>query len=413
MATPNNGADAVVTRPSRHRYAGLAPPSQPRRAPIEGCHMPPATADALSPEDAALLLALLPPPPGLVPLSTRRRPLGNTPERVALAWLRRAGEALVAALMALLLLFHIGFTVPEGAAADAPTAESTAPALSPSQAWSVAWADFVAPPVAAQGFGYVVVPVPTMVAVLASLHSTFANAVDVETVDAAAQAVNLNPLLLFACIGAEQPWDLQAAYPSDWRAYAGNPFDIAVYGAWHPTGYTLAESAAISARTLATRLSVAPPGDEPALAWINDPRNPAGRGVYATSPHWWSNVASISSALTQRVVAQARGALSAATLDALGVFVLATGTTPAAVAQALALKVQGTGPLAWVGQTLSDVRAAVYQHTYTLAAGALAAGAAVLGISVGQAALTSLAMSVAGALADLAVAGAVVGGAAA
>ena len=75
--------------------------------------MPPATAP-LTADEAALLLALLPPPPGLIPLSTGRRPLGNTPERVALAWLRRAGEALVAALMTLLLLFHISFSVPDG-----------------------------------------------------------------------------------------------------------------------------------------------------------------------------------------------------------------------------------------------------------------------------------------------------------
>ena len=370
--------------------------------------MPSATANTLSPNEAALLLALLPPPP-----STRRRPLGNTMERVALAWLRRAGEALVSALMALLLLFHIGFTVPEGAAADAPaTAESTAPALSPSQAWSLAWADFVAPPVAAQGFGYVAVPVPTMVAVLASLHSTFANAVDVETVDAAAQAVNLNPLLLFACIGAEQPWNLRAAYPSDWRAYAGNPFDIAVYGAWHPTGYTLAESAAISARTLATRLSVAPPGDEPALAWINDPRNPAGRGVYATSPHWWSNVAALSAMLVQRVVAAGHGTVAAPVLQSLATYALAAATTPDAVARALALKALGTGPLAWVQQQVANLHRYVYQHTYALAASALGAAGMALGVSVGPAEVAALAGAVASALAAVAEAGVAVGAAA-
>ena len=76
--------------------------------------MPPDTAWLPASDEVALLLALLPPPPGLVPLSTGRRPLGNTPERVALAWLRRAGEALVAALLALLLLFHISFSVPDG-----------------------------------------------------------------------------------------------------------------------------------------------------------------------------------------------------------------------------------------------------------------------------------------------------------
>ena len=379
--------------------------------------MPPATADALSPEEAALLLALLPPPAVLQPhTAARPRPLGNTPERVALAWLRRAAEALVAALLGLLLLFHIGFLVPDIAPAAEPStspAEATAPALSAAQAWSLAWADFIAPPVAVQGLGWITIPTPVLVGVLASLHSTFANQADVAIIEAAAQQYGLNPLLLFAAIGAEQPWDLQAAYPSDWQDYAGNPFDIAVYGLWHPTGYTLAESAAVAARTIATRLSVAPPGDEPALMWVEDPHNPAGQGVYATDPHWWSNVAAISSALTESVVTQAQGALPAATLDALGVFVLATGTTPAAVAQALALQVQGTGPLTWVGQTLSDVRAAVHQHAYTLAVGALAAGAAVLGISVGPALVSGLAAAIAGALADLAVAGAAVGAAAA
>ena len=372
--------------------------------------MPPLSADGLSPEEAALLLALLP-PPGLLRRAAGR-PLGNTPERVALAWMRRGAEGLAALVLALLTLFHIGFSVPAGAPAGEPSpAEATVPALSAAQAWSLAWGDFVSPPVAVQGFGYVRIPVPAMVAVLAALHSTFANTASVETIDVAAEQSGLDPLLLFAAIGAEQPWDLRAAYPSDWRAYAGNPFDIAVYGVWHPTGYTLAESAAIAARTIATRLSVAPPGDEPALMWVEDPRNPAGQGAYATDPHWWSNVASIAATLTEAVVAQAQGALGGPVLDALALFVLAAGTTPDAVAQALALKVQGAGPLAWVGRTLSAVRTAVYQRTYALADGALAAGAAAFGVTVGQAALASLAAAVAGAVADLAVAGAVVGGA--
>ena len=170
------------------------------------------------------------------------------------------------------------------------------------------------------------------------------NAGDVETIDAAARAADLNPLLLFACIGAEQPWDLRAAYTSDWRAYAGNPFDIAVYGAWHPTGYTLAQSAAIAARTLATRLLVAPPGDEPALAWIDDPPNPAGQGGYATEPHWRSNVASISELLVPRAAADAGGTLAAPTLQALATYALTAATTPDAVAQALALRVRGPWP---------------------------------------------------------------------
>lgn len=367
-------------------------------------------------DEAAILLALLCPPPSHAPSSTgRRRPLGNTPERVALAWIRRAAEALISALLAMLLLFHIGFSLPDVAPVATPStspAEATAPALSPAQAWSIAWANFIAPPVAAQGFGYVNIPVPVMVGVLAALHSTFANDVAVETVDAAAAANNLNPLLLWAAIGAEQPWNLQAAYPTLWRDYAGNPFDIAVYGTWHATGYTLAESAAIAARTLATRLSVAPPGDEPALAWIDDPSNPAGKGVYATSPTWWSDVASVSQMLVQRVVGAAAGRLSATALLSLATYALAAATTPDAVANALALKAEGTGPLAWVVKQVSALHSYVYQHAYSLAAGALGAAATALGVSVGPTIVASLAGAVASTLADVAAAGVAVGAAA-
>ncbi len=356
----------------------------------------------LSADEAAVLLALLPPPP------RHRRPFGITPERAALAWLRRAAEALVAALLALLLLFHIALLVPVASPVTEPSpGTAEAPALSPAAAWDIAWANFVSPPVAVQGFGWMDLPVPVAVGVLRSLHSTFANPADVQTIMSAAHAAGLNVLLLFACIGAEQPWDLQAAYPTLWRDYADNPFDIAVYGAWHPTPYTLAESAAIAARTLAMRLSVPPPGNEPALMWIEDPNHHAGAGVYATDPHWWSNVAAIAEMLVQRTVAVGRGVLSASTLQALGAFALAVGTTPAAVARALALKAQGTGPLAWVARQVSDLRGYVYQHVYTFVAGALAAGAGALGIAAGPGVLESLAAAVAAAVADVAAAGAV------
>ncbi len=363
----------------------------------------------LSSEEAALLLALLPPPP-----SAARRPFGVTPERAALAWLRRAAEALVAALLAVMLLFHIAMLVPVAAPVpESSTSTAEAPTLSPAAAWDIAWADFVSPPVAVQGLGWVDLPVPVVVAVLRGLHSTFADPADVRTIMAAAHAAGLDALLLFACIGAEQPWDLRAAYPTLWRDYADNPFDIAVYGAWHPTPYTLAESAAIAARTLATRLSVPPPGNEPALMWIEDPHNPAGAGVYATDPHWWSNVAAIAEMLVQRTVAVGRGVLSAPALQSLSAFALAVGTTPAAVARALALKAQGTGPLAWVARQVSDLRGYVYQHVYAFAAGALAAGAGALGIAAGPGVLEGLAAAVAAAVADVAAAGVAVGAAAA
>ena len=155
------------------------------------------TEPRLSADEAALLLALLPPPP-------RRRPLGNTPERVALAWLRRGAEAALAALLALLLLFHIAFLAPEEEpSADAEPSTSASTVLSPAQAWEVAWANLVSPPVAVQGFGYVDLPVPVLVAVLRGLHSTFANPADVSTIEDAAHAAGIDPLC--CCSPASAP----------------------------------------------------------------------------------------------------------------------------------------------------------------------------------------------------------------
>ena len=86
-------------------------------------------------------------------------------------------------------------------------------------------------------------------------------------------------------------------------------------------------------------------GNDPALAWINGPRDPAGRGVCATSPHWWSLVAALSAMLVQRVVAAGHGTVAASVLRSLATYALAAATTPDAVARGLALKALG-GPLA-------------------------------------------------------------------
>jgi hypothetical protein len=83
------------------------------------------------------------------------------------------------------------------------------------------------------------------------------------------------------------------------------------------------------------------------------------------------------------------------------------------VARALALKAQGTGPLAWVARQVSDLHGYVYQHVYAFAAGALAAGAGALGIAAGPGVLEGLAAAVAAAVADVAAAGVAVVGAAA
>ena len=135
---------------------------------------------------------------------------------------------------------------------------------------------------------------------------------------------------------------------------------------------------------------MAPPGDEPALAWIGDPHNPAGQGVYATDSHWWSNVASISEILVRRPM-RGGGALAAPTL------------------QALALKAAGTGSLAWAEQRVADLHRYVYQHAYALAAGALAAAGTALEVSMGPAVVDALAGAVSAALADVAATGVAVG----
>jgi len=75
-----------------------------------------------------------------------------------------------------------------------------------------------------------------------------------------------------------------------------------------------------------------------------------------------------------------------------------------AVARALALRVRGTGPLAWIARQVSDLRAYVYEHVYAFAAGALAAGTAAVGIMVAPSVVSGLAASVAAALADVAAA---------
>ena len=117
--------------------------------------------------------------------------------------------------------------------------------------------------------------------------------------------------------------------------------------------------------------------------------------------------------LVRRLVADAGGTLAAPALQSLATYALAAATTPDAVSQALALKAEGTVPLAWVQQQVADLHQYVYQHAYALAAGALAAAGTALGVSVGPAVVDALAGAVASAMADVAAAGVAVGAAAA
>lgn|GEM_PF-2714925 len=132
--------------------------------------------------------------------------------------------------------------------------------------------------------------------------SALANMTDAETIISAAQAHNVNPLLLFAVTGAEQDFDdVRYDSPGDVAAIAENPFNVG--GSWQNGGYTLAESADACANFLAERLSAPPPDGESAIEWINDPANPNG-GLYASengqpTPNWWENVSGFFEQMSQ------------------------------------------------------------------------------------------------------------------
>jgi hypothetical protein len=133
-----------------------------------------------------------------------------------------------------------------------------------------------------------------VISYLESYDSALANTTDVNTIDQAAQAHGVNPLLLFAITGQEQEFDDENNdTPADVAAIANNPFNVD--GSWQNTGLTLQQSAEACANFLAERLSQAPPQGENAVEWINDPANPNG-GLYACepggspTPGWWDGV---------------------------------------------------------------------------------------------------------------------------
>jgi hypothetical protein len=109
---------------------------------------------------------------------------------------------------------------------------------------------------------------------------------DVDTIASAAQKSNINPLLLFAITGAEVSFDSETLYPSKWVEMHDNPFNVSMPGcggAYYDTcgEDNLQQTANEAAVTVATRLSSKVPPGENAIAWINDPNNPVGAGIYA------------------------------------------------------------------------------------------------------------------------------------
>ncbi|SFV03897.1 glucosaminidase domain-containing protein [Alicyclobacillus macrosporangiidus] len=103
---------------------------------------------------------------------------------------------------------------------------------------------------------------------------------DIQTIEAAAQAYDINPALLIAITGQEESF-----VPANWpnaQQIRNNPFNV--YHSWQEYNTTLADSAMIAANTIYHKLLNPPPQNEDAIQWLNDPLNPWG--IYAEDPHW-------------------------------------------------------------------------------------------------------------------------------
>jgi murein DD-endopeptidase MepM/ murein hydrolase activator NlpD len=162
----------------------------------------------------------------------------------------------------------------------------------PSMAWGTQYEQYVSP----KALQYTPVNEQAILAFLQAQNSSpaFANMTEIDAIINAAQAHDINPLLLFAITGAEQSFvSIYRDTPTDNVRIAMNPFNVT--GCWEDTSFPIQTSADMTANFLAERLSQAPPAGENAIAWINDPANPNG-GLYASkpdgspSPSWVPNV---------------------------------------------------------------------------------------------------------------------------
>ncbi len=156
----------------------------------------------------------------------------------------------------------------------------------PEMVWGTGSQQYVNP----QALQYKAVNASEIITFLQGYSSDLADTADVNTIISAAQQYDINPLLLFAITGQEVCLDSTTAYPTLYIEMHDNPFDV--YGAYNLTygEYDLQQTADVAAETCATRLSVAPPAGENAIAWINDPGNTAGNGQYAQDPGWATGV---------------------------------------------------------------------------------------------------------------------------
>ncbi|MFD1673944.1 murein hydrolase activator EnvC family protein [Alicyclobacillus fodiniaquatilis] len=105
---------------------------------------------------------------------------------------------------------------------------------------------------------------------------------DIDTICTVARSYDVNPVLMVAITGQELDFVQNGTPYESWKLE--NPFDV--FGSWALYHTTIAQSAAYAAQIVQVKLSVAPPSGEDAIIWINDPKNGAGSGVYATDPNW-------------------------------------------------------------------------------------------------------------------------------
>lgn len=130
-------------------------------------------------------------------------------------------------------------------------------------------------------------------------YNSFFTVADIQTICDAAKTYDLNPLLLLAITGAEQSFDSINSYGgvvnsgdiTDLKEIEANPFNV--YNNWMAFHPSLAISADIAARTVASHLTASPPPGEDAILYINDPVHNPTHQIYAQDPNWGSHVRAI------------------------------------------------------------------------------------------------------------------------
>ncbi|MCF8565587.1 hypothetical protein LLE49_12750 [Alicyclobacillus tolerans] len=130
-----------------------------------------------------------------------------------------------------------------------------------------------------------------------SKNSAFSLA-DIETICSVAKVYDVNPALMIAITGQELDFVQQGTSHETWKLE--NPFDV--FGSWALYHTNLMQSATYAAEMIQVKLSAVPPRGEDPIIWLNDPKNHAGNGVYATDASWAYGVQAIYNEIEADVV---------------------------------------------------------------------------------------------------------------